>query len=457
MPSLAPQYPEEITCYDQGSRQQHAYTGYVRTVTTTNKGLEDYRFDFSPGVTKPAGYKPGYVAQICMKFYAKCSHNNTQREWAGCTSSDADAGLERWIYKTIDSATCAQITAQSRTNGDIRNVTCCDTSLCNAPDLTADPTTIVIKADEADTAAADVTCYVIIESWRSSSEAPYAAVPVAFPTNLPTKPSGDEVMTGFWGSFRTHEEAACARYTYVQCDQDEHDYYYADWDSSNIASYIDNPGTSSRWAWVYQRLTMFDCLALKKELNPMYASNVTCCTTDGCNAPIAEVDSVKQQPRTGPAIVLAAETLTCYQSMQLGETISEAVPPAVHPIVVDAQNPVWGSYGMPVDLMVPWYHGTPVCYTAKIDVCKAAGKGCALADSDHGRWMWSYSVTKLSDCYLQQWDASNGATSAVHSVTCCATDLCNSPDAGNDTVTQVIVAGITHQATLLFHLTAYGT
>lgn len=201
-----------------------------------------------------------------------------------------------------------------------------------------------------------------------------------------------------------------------------------------------NPENAGSWAWAYRRMFVFDCLVLKDRgaANPSYASNVTCCTTDGCNVPIPGEDEVTELALNEPLQPTGYESsavgqrilddmLTCYQNMALGEMISEEVPPAVQPI----------KYYAMTNLQ---YDGTvqpTVCYAAKKDVCKSDANDCSPEELLSGRWVWEYGYMSLYECYEQRWNVSTGVLSADWNVTCCASDLCNRPDAMNDAITQV--------------------
>lgn len=157
--------------------------------------------------------------------------------------------------------------------------------------------------------------------------------------------------------------------------------------------------------------------------------HVTCCESDGCNAPDPTEDTATQQLLVNEQPVTQADTIACYQSLQLGELISPEVPPAVHPVISSANR-----------LPAPSGSANPtVCYSAKLDVCASGAKACTPEEAAVGVWVWQYRPMHMAACYMQQWMANSNLSSTYQSVGCCVTDLCNKPDKSSDHETQVCI------------------
>jgi hypothetical protein len=418
----------ELTCYETATNQWMVDARHARLVTYSTVGVTQ---DVSPYYGRPAGsakHTPGLIRKLCMKYFQKCHHNSTYS--TRCSDEDIDAGVERWVYTTADPAQCANMVAATRADPNLHNVTCCTSSYCNAPDPTTDNSTTVIEATDPAEAHSSTLCHVnIAAGWNGQLQQPemFAAFPMLFTGKYyqPGYSNGYPVNGAvYWDEFSRYqimEDGACVRFKYMPCAPRRMT------SLDIIGPYKSYQGCTQQnqdtWAWGYRRLSMFDCLLLKEEADPRYGSNVTCCTTSGCNAPLPEEDTETQQLATEP-VPAAAATLTCYKSMDLGELIAAEVPPAVHPVTVDAQRLVWGSGA--ADPMV--------CFAARGDICQSDGQDCTLADTDASRWRWKYDVMAVSECYQQQMDAAAGV---LQNISCCTTDLCNKPEPALDNSTQV--------------------
>jgi hypothetical protein len=71
---------------------------------------------------------------LCLRYQYICSANDT-----ACTV--AEVGKGKWAYTITTKDTCAELKALP---SQYKNVTCCNSARCNAPDLKLDPAVKVV-------------------------------------------------------------------------------------------------------------------------------------------------------------------------------------------------------------------------------------------------------------------------------------------------------------------------
>jgi hypothetical protein len=375
------------------------------------------------------------VNMACVTEYVSCAYHSSQPVSTGRTCNDQEiaAGANKWYYYATSSIDCAVRVRQSRYNQGTK-ISCCSTSLCNKPDPVMDNSTLVVQQPEL--LPANLICHMDLADKAYGPLAPHGVVFGLVPSS---RISWEHTVLVGNSTYASLEIDACARYEYVPCPRV----------GSNVLGLPDATCTPERVgvpSWAHRYLPMHECMLMQEDVSPRAGplksvSNVTCCNTDGCNAPLPE--AATQQVLAAPlALELASNTMQCYESMQLGELISQDVPRAVRPHYFDKSEVTvslrgWTPRSHTGDFH---YHGTAftyVCYSAKVDLCATGGKSCSALEAAAGVWEWQYSLQPLPSCWQQQKGVANGTLLSHQHVTCCVSDLCNKPDPALDPVTQV--------------------
>jgi hypothetical protein len=446
-----PREKQEVLCYEKPGAQK-SFLG-------SNPGSGTYpvpvRYSNGrwQGLRPPSPAPPGYneaVDVVCVKQYVNCNISGLTQGEAYylsniCSEADMQAGRDKWVYLSLAATLCTRKAAQVAERRINSNVTCCNTPFCNKPDPAEDATAHVM--DVPDSSPASLECYISIEDKAQPSSgdvAPPAAVLMQLPDIYETS-EVDYTYVGQSNAYLSRFEytksapAVCARFRYIPCKVSDIGSRYNE--NSNMNQACRDPNgpivAPHMWApqWAYRRMSVSDCLLLQQsKWYDELETNVTCCSTPGCNAPDPQQDpdtqtlSFHHQPTALPQ----ADNITCYKSVHLGETISGDVPPAVHPVTLAAKRAPFERQ---------YYAADPVmCYSAKVNVCAAGNKDCSAEDEATGLWVWQYDAMPLSQCYRQQWAASTGKLPHLQHVNCCGSDLCNMPNPADDNTTQVISA-----------------
>lgn len=383
-----------------------ASPNYVAPVTYSNGRLLEYVNNLPP----PAPYQNA-LDKLCVTY---------------CTNS---SGSNRCIYYSTPSWACYGYKRDWSPDDSQQNLTCCNTALCNKPDPAKDTMARVVGRPWG--SPASLACYVHVEdppTLPTGTAAPAAAFLMKFTAyeSLEVNRYGD--MRSTWSTVFEHkksEPAMCARFRYTNC-------------------YGTGGRIESCVRWAYRLLPVSQCLELQQHAGSI-ETNVTCCSTDGCNAPDPQQDPITQRLLLAEPVPQAVN-ITCYKSMYVGESITADVPPAVYPVTFDAktthfevQYPAAASYWRSVAV------DPVVCYSARVDVCAAGTKACSAEEEAAGNWVWQYDAMPLSQCYQQQWAASRGSLAHLQGVNCCVSDLCNRPNPADDNSTQVSVVNVQQQ------------
>jgi hypothetical protein len=372
----------------------------------------------------------------CATAFVNCSYYSGQpnlmgaRTYTWCDDQDVAAGTIKWHYYAVPSTTCAYRIQHEKQSGvnPATNISCCSTSHCNKPDPTVDNFTLAVQQPEL--LPANLTCHMdLVPAYGSSGlQAPHGVVSMMFPASI-WNPGGPYER---YYQTQTLEMAACARYKYVPCPQ-------VGVNAVGLEDATCTPERAGVPAWAHRYIRMYDCMLMQEDISPRagpleHVSNVTCCNTDGCNAPLPE--AAAQQVIAAPLAQVASGSIQCYENMQLGELISTDVARAVRPRDFNISR----GWVPPYNAQDHHFAGTgfsDVCYSARVDLCATGGKSCSAAEAAAGVWEWQYSLESLSRCWQQQWEVANGVLLSHQHVTCCASDLCNKPDPALDPATQV--------------------
>jgi hypothetical protein len=118
------------------------------------------------------------------------------------------------------------------------------------------------------------------------------------------------------------------------------------------------------WEWAYRCIPVPVCEMLRfiSQGEYKYAANVSCCSTPGCNAPDRGHDTTTSVLLDAPLPL--ADTITCYNNLDLGERILPDMPPAVYPVSHPANRSI-GNYFGELD---PY-----VCYGMKVESATKPG------------------------------------------------------------------------------------
>jgi hypothetical protein len=427
----------ELSCY-QDSARELGITWSPRSLVArpiTLMSWAKYRQQPDPAESRLV-VQNHTVNMACVTEYVNCAYHSSQPVSSGrvCNDQEIAAGANKWYYYATSSIDCAFRVWQSKYNQGT-NISCCSTPLCNKPDPIMDNSTLVVQQPEP--LSANLTCHMDLANEAYGPLAPHGVVFGLVPSS---RISWEHTMMVANRTYASLEIDACARYEYVPCPRV----------GFNAVGFEDATCTPDRVglpAWAHRYLPMYECMLMREDVSPRAGplkgvSNVTCCNTDGCNAPLPE--AATQQVLAAPlALELASNTMQCYESMQIGELISQDVARAVRPRDFDT------SY-VTLSLLRGWtpryhsgdvhYYGTAftyVCYSAMVDLCATDGKSCSALEAAAGVWEWQYSLQPLPSCWQQQKGVAKGTLLSHQHVTCCVSDLCNKPDPSLDPFTQV--------------------
>ncbi|KAF6254084.1 hypothetical protein COO60DRAFT_354766 [Scenedesmus sp. NREL 46B-D3] len=213
------------------------------------------------------------VPLVCSKFQVPECGNFLE-----CTEEQAAVGMWLWSYSPMPVHYCKDMQldeARAPQGAGFRRVTCCVTDNCNAP-LPDDNSTRVLDVPSTPT----ISCYNNVPGAAGGFSANTASAldTGADPTFDPTVGNTaylEEFNTTVPTHARDHPQGplVCAKYRYNLCGEGD--------------ECPPEARANGDWRWQYVPMPALACALLQwaSGHTPGAGQNVTCCTTDGCNAP----------------------------------------------------------------------------------------------------------------------------------------------------------------------------
>lgn len=297
----------------------------------------------------PKTYRKSGSMDVCTRYTYKCADGDM-----ACSTADVKAGLWKWMYAPLSAATCLELKGYSKkADALIKQVKCCTSPLCNAPDGQLDPDTKVLaspaataksrhrssrhrgaaKALDTSRAAAAATGTAKLTSDQpktvAAAESPVRAAAGRDKSSaaVAALSQGSRVhkarSAGGRSSSRlvcyTREPETVGQQAFVRAKayhkaRDRVDVcsrYQVKCTSNTQSSCRAVAGSNATWIWEYKPLSRPACDRLRISAvagDKAAYKNVTCCSSSHCNKPDQTLDLLTkiQEPQTAAAVTAAA-------------------------------------------------------------------------------------------------------------------------------------------------------